>query len=444
MNTEMFCPKCLEIFLIPTKKGEKSPLCTSCKVTLKVNEAPPESKPAATKPVTKTATRTNIKKITPPATSESKKKNTIALAAGAVAGLLILAGINLILHQFKKEAPVEKVIVETPEEIPQNNSIQIAALQKKPADVLNTEILELFNSDKKENHLAALTAILAKNSDALLFLEDCLKDAKSPNEDLKKIAINCLGLMKPEGNKILPELFALLKGASLEIQALISNSMINLGPYDLKDAEPYLNNLKADSASELKLAALLLAGQINGDISAFQNPIIESLKVKDSETTKAAINALGKIALKKPKEVVPLLLPFLDSKDATILDIANKSLTGVAFISAPDLEVLVDFLGEKNSPQVQAKALEFLTKQGKFNWASFAEKLKPTLTSKEESVHELALVAALQAGINAKVLAPEVKILFKEPHENIKIACLKIFEKVGREGNAIGEIVDAC
>jgi hypothetical protein len=37
-----------------------------------------------------------------------------------------------------------------------------------------------------------------------------------------------------------------------------------------------------------------------------------------------------------------------------------------------------------------------------------------------------------------------VKILFKEPHENIKIACLKIFEKVGREGNVIGEIVEAC
>ena len=200
--------------------------------------------------------------------------------------------------------------------------------------------------------------------------------------------------MKPNGNKILPELFALLKSASPEIQALISNSMIKLGPYDLKDAEPYLINLKPESASELKLAALVLAGQINGDISAFQSPIIESLKVKDPETTKAAINALGKIALTKHKEIVPLLLPFLDSKDATILDIANKSLMGVAFVSAPDLEVLIDFLGEKNSPQVQAKALEFITKQGKFNWASFAEKLKPALTSKDESVHELALVAA--------------------------------------------------
>ena len=444
MNTEMFCPKCLETFLIPTKKGEKPPLCTSCKVTLKVNEAPLESKPAAAKPPTKTATRTNLKKVTPPPTSDSKKKNITALAAGTVAGLLVLGGINLILYQFKTEAPVEKIVEETPEEISQNNPIQLAALQKKPADVLNTEILELLNSDNKEHNLAALKAILAKNSDAILFSDDCIKLAKSPNEDLKKVAINCLGLMKPDGNKILPELFALLKGTSPEIQALISNSMINLGPYDLKDAEPYLNNLKPDSISELKLAALVLAGQIKGDISAFQSPIIESLKVKDPETTKAAINALGKIALKKPKEVVPLLLPFLDSKDATILDIANKSLVGVAFVSTPDLEVLVDFLGEKNSPQVQAKALEFLTKQGKFNWTSFAEKLKPALTSKEESVHELALVAALQAGINAKVLAPEVKILFKEPHENIKIACLKIFEKVGREGNAIGEIVDAC
>ena len=443
MNTEMFCPKCLEIFLIPTKKGEKPPLCTSCKVTLKVNEAPLESKPAATKPPAKT-TRTNLKKVIPPPPSESKKKNTIALAAGAVAGMLVLGGINLILYQFKTEAQVEKIAEETPEEIPQNNPIQLAALQKKPADVLNTEILELLNSDKKENHLAALKAILAKNAEVLLYLDDCVKLAKSPDEDLKKVAINCLGLMKPEGNQILPELFVLFKGASPEIQALISNSMINLGPYDLKEAEPYLNNLKPESASELKIAALVLAGQIKGDISAFQSPIIESLKVKDPETTKAAINALGKIALKKPKEIVTLLLPYLDSKDATILDIANKSLMGVAFVFAPDLEVLVDFLGEKNSPQVQAKALEFITKQGKFNWASFAEKLKPTLTSKDESVHELALVAALQAGSNAKVLAPELKILFKEPHENIKIACLKIFEKVGREGNAIGEIVDAC
>jgi HEAT repeat protein len=444
MNTEMFCPKCLETFLIPTKKGEKFPLCTSCKVTLKVNEAPPESKPAATKPSAKTATRTNLKNVTPSPTSDSKKKNTIALAAGAVAGLLVLGGINLILYQFKKEAPAEIVAVETSEQIPESNAIQLAALQKTPADVLTTEILELLNSDNKEHHLAALKAILAKNSDALLFLDDCLKLAKSSNEDLNKVAINCLGLMKPEGNKILPELFALFKGASPEIQALISNSMINLGPYDLKEAEPYLNNLKPESASELKLAALILAGQINGDVSAFQNPIIESLKVKDPEITKAAINALGKIALKNPKNVVPLLLPFLDSKDATISAIANKSLAGVAFVSAPDLEVLVDFLGEKNSPQVQAKALEFLTKQGKFNWASFAEKLKPTLTSKDDSVHELALVAALQAGSNAKVLVQELKILFKEPHENIKIACLKIFEKVGREGNAIGEIVEAC
>jgi HEAT repeat protein len=443
MNTEMFCPKCLEIFLIPIKKGEKPPLCISCKVGLKVYETPKESKPAATKPSAKT-TRTNLKKVIPSTTLDSKKKNTIALAAGAVAGLLVLGGINLILHQFKTEAPVEKIVEETHEEIPQYNPIQLAALQKKPADVLNTEILELLNSDNKEHHLAALTAILTKNAEVLLYLEDCLKHAKSSNEDLKKVAIKCLGLMKPEGNKILPELFILLKGTSPEIQELISNSMINLGPYDLKDTEPYLNNLKPESASELKLAALVLAGQINGDISAFQSPIIESLKVKDPETTKAAINALGKIALKKPKEVVPLLLPYLDSKDPKILDIANKSLMGVTFVSAPDLEVLVDFLGEKNSPQVQAKALEFLTKQGKFNWASFAEKLKPTLTSKEESVHELALVAALQAGSSAKVLAPELKILFKEPHENIKIACLKIFEKVGREGNAIGEIVEAC
>ena len=345
----MFCPKCLETFLIPTKKGEKFPLCTSCKVTLKVNEAPPESKPAATKPSAKTATRTNLKKVTPSPTSDSKKKNITALAAGAVAGLLVLGGINLILHQFKTEAPVEKIVQETNEEILQNNPILFAALQKKPADVLNTEILELLNSDNKEHQLAALTAILAKNAEVLLYLEDCLKHAKSSNEDLKKVAINCLGLMKPEGNKILPELFALLNGASPEIQALISNSIINLGPYDLKDAGPYLNNLKPESASELKLAALILAGQINGDVSAFQNPIIESLKVKDPETTKAAINALGKIALKNPKDVVPLLMPFLDSKDATISVIANKSLAGVAFVSAPDLEVLVDFLGEKQS-----------------------------------------------------------------------------------------------
>ncbi|MCY2971108.1 MAG: hypothetical protein NTZ30_10605, partial [Planctomycetota bacterium] len=90
MNTEMFCPKCLETFLIPTKKGEKPPLCTSCKVALKVNEAPLESKPVATKPPTKTATRTNLKKVTPPPTSDSKKKNITALAAGAVAGMLVL------------------------------------------------------------------------------------------------------------------------------------------------------------------------------------------------------------------------------------------------------------------------------------------------------------------------------------------------------------------
>jgi hypothetical protein len=113
------------------------------------------------------------------------------LAAGAVAGLLVLGGINLILYQFKKETPAEVVAVETPEEISENNAIQIAALQKKPADVLTTEILELLNSDNKEHNLAALKAILAKNSDALLFLDDCLKLAKSPNEDLKKIAINC-------------------------------------------------------------------------------------------------------------------------------------------------------------------------------------------------------------------------------------------------------------
>jgi hypothetical protein len=110
MNTELFCPKCLETFLIPTKKGEKPPLCTSCKVALKVNEVPLESKPATAKPPTKTATRTNLKKVIPPPTSDSKKKNITALAAGTVAGMLVLGGINLILYHFKTESPVEKIV----------------------------------------------------------------------------------------------------------------------------------------------------------------------------------------------------------------------------------------------------------------------------------------------------------------------------------------------
>lgn len=443
MKTEMFCPKCLDTFFISYEKRNNPTLCTSCNVALKANEAPLESKPSAPKPPVKT-THIKLQKATSLTVLKSKKKNLIALTAGAVAGLLVLGLINLILYQLKKEATADKVTMETTKEIPENNTIQLAALQKKPADVLYTEILELLNSDKKQHNLAALKAILAKNSDVILFLDDCLKLAKSSDEDLRKTAINCLGLMKPEGDKILPDLFALVKGSSTETQALISNSIINLGPYDLKVAEPYLNNLKTESPSELKLAALILVGQVKGNISAFQIPLLESLKTKDPETTKAAINAVGKIALGNPKEVVPFLLPLLDSKDTTILDITKKCLTEVTFVSAKDLEVLIDFLGENNSPQVQAKALEFITKQDDFNWSNHIEKLKPVLASKNETVRNIALVAALQAGNNAKVLIKELKNLFKEPNEKIKITCLKIFEKISREGDVTGEILDAC
>lgn len=474
MTEELFCPQCLKSFSSTKASGNSSLNCPVCKVAARENLGDGETKYfqgaiLGAKDEVKFANMA-LKRY---------RQNKIALILGIALGLLILVPSMLFAAKYLRDKEISLELARQEEQEFQsdlrelNYSIKLKTkvssnLLKKPASfwlkvlkqankeqevfakvmlarlgsASRQEVLSLLDSDEIHFILQGLEIVQLMQADsAREYLNEAVKLGKHEDSSVKFAAVVALGEMNLKDRRLLPALFELGSNGTGELKKVLNNILVNLGPYEAVEIQPFLKYLQSGADPSYRLQTLLIFNQSNIDPSSYQENLALGLKSSDLENKRASATALAKILKIKPLQVLPVLLPALADPDEETFAIIRGGINLVQLNSTSNLDFLPALLTEKNDPRTRQQGLELVSRIPYFKWEKYLPLVKGALSSMDLKLQRAALMAANTAGKEALELSPILKEIFSKAFNENKVLCLKALGKMGRDGDVVEEVI---
>jgi HEAT repeat protein len=474
MTEELFCPQCLKSFSSAKAPGKSSLNCPVCKVVPKENLGDGESRMFQ-----EVILGTNDELQFVSMALRRYRQNKIALILGISLGLLVLLPSMLYAAKYLRDREISMELARQEENEFQsdlrelNYSIKLKTkissnLLKKPASfwlkvlkqanqeqevfskfmlarlggASRQEVLSLLDSNEIPHVLQGLEIIQYMKADSARgYLEEAIKLARHEDSEVKLAAVLALGEMNLKDRKYLPALFELGSNGTKELKKVLNTILVNLGPYEAVEIQPFLKHLQTGADPSFRLQTLLIFNQSNIDPSGYQENLALGLKSNDLENKRASATALAKILTIKPLQVLPILLPALVDRDEETFAIIRGGINLVQLNSTSNLDFLPALLTEKNDPRTRQQGLELISKIPYFKWEKYLPLIKGALSSMDLKLQRAALMATNTAGKEAVELSPVLKEIFTKAFNENKVLCLRALGKMGRDGDVVDEAI---